>query len=141
MIGKIFFYFFVTDYKGKFFWVFISIQLLMVFLGVFYSLFWSQGLETFSGTSKNILYIFSNMTLTIPFFSKLGYIDGAFWTLQNEVLFYLFYPLVILPAFKFIEKIKIKFKYPIFILVIILFANLTHLFNQNILILVLISIY
>lgn len=47
-----------------------------------------------------------NGTLTLPFGNYVGQIDGVYWSLVTEVSFYLFYPILFVPVFTYINHQK-----------------------------------
>lgn len=50
-----------------------------------------------SPKTQDVLLLFSNITLTTPFVNGVPLLTGTFWSLAPEVLFYLLYPVVVLP--------------------------------------------
>jgi peptidoglycan/LPS O-acetylase OafA/YrhL len=65
---------------------------------VFYQI-WPQWLQS-------LLLLISNATLTLPFGTYLGQLDGVYWSLISEVFFYLLYPVVIVPCFLMVRSQK-----------------------------------
>jgi peptidoglycan/LPS O-acetylase OafA/YrhL len=56
--------------------------------------------------ASNAVNTLVNMTMTIPFGTYVGELDGAYWALIAEVSFYLFYPVLFLPAVQIMKKVK-----------------------------------
>lgn len=48
-----------------------------------------------------------NMTMTIPFGTYVGQLDGVYWSVIAEVSFYLLYPIIILPALHVVRRKKL----------------------------------
>jgi peptidoglycan/LPS O-acetylase OafA/YrhL len=48
----------------------------------------------------NLYYVFSNLTLTTSFGEKPQSLSGVFWSLAPEIIFYLLYPLIVIPLIK-----------------------------------------
>ncbi len=77
----------------------IAVALWYVFLlpmtpaPVFY-LEWSKWLQM-------VATVAVNGTMTLPFGVYIGQLDGVYWSLTIEVLFYLLYPILLLPLFRF----------------------------------------
>lgn len=53
---------------------------------------------------RNLFTALVNATLTLPFGRYVAQLDGVYWTLCLEMLFYLLYPLVIAPSYSYISK-------------------------------------
>lgn len=72
-----------------------------------------------------------NATLTLPFGNYIGQLDGVYWSLITETLFYLFYPLLFVPIFLYINSKKSKILKILLFLSIFPFSFGLHLVGQN----------
>jgi len=63
---------------------------------------------------KNLQWIITgiiNATLTLPFGNYIGQLDGVYWSLITETLFYILYPILFLPILSYInQKKSVKWK-------------------------------
>ncbi len=59
--------------------------------------------------NKNLQWVITgiiNGTLTLPFGNYIGQLDGVYWTLIIETLFYILYPILFVPLFGYINEKK-----------------------------------
>jgi peptidoglycan/LPS O-acetylase OafA/YrhL len=59
--------------------------------------------------NKNLQWIITgivNATLTLPFGSYIGQLDGVYWSLITETFFYILYPVLFVPIFLYINQKK-----------------------------------
>ncbi len=75
---------------------------------------------------ESIIWL-SNATLTIPFGTYIPMLDGVYWSLASEVLFYLFYPVLFAPFFQRIERAQKPLKLLFFISTFLFFSSLETL--------------
>lgn len=57
---------------------------------------------------RQIITAIINATLTLPFGQYIPQLDGVYWTLVAEVLFYILYPLLFIPLIFYIKKVSSK---------------------------------
>ncbi len=103
------------------FFAFFGVQMIA---GLFY-VFWinKQSFAAFSALPillrEGIIYIV-NATLTLPFGQYVPMLDGVYWSLASEILFYILYPILVIPLVKFLLpkplKVKILFLISLFFL-------------------------
>lgn len=74
--------------------------LLKIPSAVFYQL-WDQNLRW-------LITGMVNATLTFPFGNYIGELDGVYWSLSTEVMFYLLYPILFVPIFQYINQNQSK---------------------------------
>jgi peptidoglycan/LPS O-acetylase OafA/YrhL len=53
---------------------------------------------------KDLLILFSNLTLTTPFANGIPLLSSVFWSLAPEILFYLLFPLIVVPLIQVGKK-------------------------------------
>lgn len=89
--------------------------------------------ESFSlwQTSLRELFIFLvNVTLTLPLGDYVPFLDGVYWSLVAEVLFYVLYPVLFAPIASWVSQLK-RFKIKLFLIVLIpLLVGLFLIFNK-----------
>jgi len=68
-----------------------------------------------------------NATLTLPLGDYIPMLDGVYWTLVAEVLFYILYPTLVVPIVKFLRPQPKRFKWLFFIATILFIAGITLL--------------
>lgn len=93
------------------FFIFLTLQFA---IGGFY-LFWIMRqppivLQHFGLVGKNVLVGLVNATLTFPLGNYIPMLDGVYWSLAAEILFYLLYPFIIIPIALFLIPQKRIFK-------------------------------
>jgi peptidoglycan/LPS O-acetylase OafA/YrhL len=121
LIGKILFYFFITSQL-------VAAVGYVFFLGkipstVFYQV-WPEWL-------RQIFIFIGNATITLPFGNYLPQLDGVYWSVITEVLFYLIYPFLFLPLVRLIQAKKSAwFGAAIFGLSLPFFYSLSVLFES-----------
>lgn len=79
-----------------------------------------------------------NATLTLPLGQYVPMLDGVYWTLVAEVLFYILYPTVVVPLAKSFSKKPLKVKI-IFLLCLIPFFGGIHMLSYKIFVISLIQ--
>lgn len=57
-------------------------------------------------TVRTAMNALVNMTMTIPFGTYVGQLDGVYWSVIAEVSFYLLYPIILLPGIQLIRQTK-----------------------------------
>jgi len=57
-------------------------------------------------TVRNAMNALVNITMTIPFGTYVGQLDGVYWSVIAEVSFYLLYPIILLPGLQIIRRTK-----------------------------------
>jgi len=91
--------------KGLFF-LFLGIQTLTILGYIFvlsrvssavFYLVWPKWLQS-------LIFLVVNSTVALPFGNYVPQLDGAYWSIVTEVLFYLFFPILFLPIVGFIVK-------------------------------------
>lgn len=97
--------------------LFFSFLLVQIFAAGLY-IFWINKLSFATFTSLPTIFyqgsiLLINTTLTLPLGQYVPMLDGVYWTLVAEVLFYILYPVVVVPLAKFLAykplRIKILF--------------------------------
>lgn len=81
---------------------------------------------------REAFIFFTNATLTLPLGNYVPMLDGVYWTLVAEVLFYILYPIFIVPILTFTKSKPRIFKYSFFVSVILLIMG-TDLLSHKIL--------
>lgn len=104
-IGKILFFgFIVLQFVVAFYYVY---YLLNIPSAVFYQI-WQP-------VTQKIITFIVNVTLTLPFGQYIAQLDGVYWALVLELLFYILYPVVIAPVFFMINKTSGRKKHLLYI--------------------------
>lgn len=132
---------FIKNYHKRVFWIFIIMQIAISGLGILYSLTINQLFLDSHHNFRLFVSVISNLTLTVPFFARMEYIDGAYWTLQSEIIFYFVYPILIIPFFRWVKNIKTFWQILLLVTVTFTTSVALHLLNQHILNLSLISVH
>ena len=93
-IGKVLFFFFLGFQTLTILgYIFV---LPRVSSAVFY-LVWPKWLQS-------LIFLVVNSTVSLPFGNYVPQLDGAYWSIATEVLFYIFFPILFLPVIGFIVK-------------------------------------
>ncbi len=79
-----------------------------------------------------------NATLTIPLGQYVPMIDGVYWTLVAEILFYILYPIIVVPLVTFLAHKSLKMKLLFLLCLIPLFGGF-HMLSYKIFVLSLIQ--
>ena len=94
-----------------YFWIFFQIVVAMWYM--FYLLKIPSPIF-YQTWDKNLQWIITgiiNATLTLPFGNYIGQLDGVYWSLITETLFYILYPILFLPILSYINQKKaVKWK-------------------------------
>ncbi len=112
--------------------LFISFLILQGIIGLFYLLWvmrhppivFNQLMP--ASIREGTIYLV-NATLTLPFGDYIPMLDGVYWTLVAEVLFYILYPVLVVPIIEFIRPQSKRIKGLFFITIILLIAGVTLL--------------
>lgn len=126
--------FFNNRYKSLLFFLFLFLQ---IGVGLFYT-FWvsKQPAIVFNQQIPALLrettIWLTNATLMLPFGNYIPMIDGVYWSLAAEILFYIFYPIVCVPLVDFFTPFSKKVKLLGLFCVLCFFAGLDSL-SHNIL--------
>lgn len=121
------------------FFLFLAVQ---IFAASLY-LFWINKL-TFADFSSlptivhNGSIFLVNATLTLPLGQYIPMLDGVYWTLVAEVLFYILYPILVVPLAKFLAHKSFKTKI-VFLLSLIPLLGGIHILSYKIFVLSLIQ--
>lgn len=111
------------------FFGFISLQVIMVFwyaLGIMRRppIFFNQQIPVILREGTITLV---NATLTLPFGNYISMLDGVYWSLVSEVLFYIIYPIVCVPFIKVLARFSRTVKVLFFFSLIPFFSALTQI--------------
>ncbi len=125
--------------------MFFSFLILQIFMGLFYAFYIMRQPPIFF--FYNFPYIFRettialvNATLTLPLGNYVPMLDGVYWSLVAEVLFYVLYPIICVPLINFLKLRKRWEKITFLILLIPLFCSLT-LLTSKLFVLSMIQVY
>jgi len=116
-------------------YIFLGFIFLQIFIGAFY-LFWvmrhpavlfAQQLPTFirEGTIGLV-----NATLTLPLGDYIPMLEGVYWSLVSEVLFYILYPFICVPIINFFIPRKRWIKIAVILFLIPFFAGMDILSHR-----------
>lgn len=95
-----------SQHGQSFIYLFLTLQLLVAFLYVFFlqkipsQVFYMD----WHPTLQTIIGFFINATLTLPLGNFIGQFDGIYWALCAELLFYIAYPIFVVPLMHRIQN-------------------------------------
>lgn len=94
------------------FWTFVGVQVTAIALNVLWisrmpPLYFNQLLSPFWREASIGLI---NATLTLPFGTYIPQLDGVYWSLISEVLFYILYPLLFVPIIMALKQKSLGFQ-------------------------------
>lgn len=72
-----------------------------------------------------------NATLTLPFGNYIGQLDGVYWSLITETLFYLLYPILFVPIFQYINRKRSKIWKILLLITVFPFCFGLHAMSQR----------
>ncbi|MEK9178868.1 MAG: acyltransferase family protein, partial [Patescibacteria group bacterium] len=112
--------------------IFYSFVTLQISIGLLYAfwimrnppIYFNQLLPT---SARESIIALVNTTLTLPFGKYIPQLDGVYWSLIAEVLFYILYPVLFVPIVKISQGKSIIFKSLLVLSVIPLLLGLTDL--------------
>lgn len=96
--------------------LFILFLLIQIFAGAFYA-FWIMRHspivfnQQFSPLAREGIIGLINSTLTLPLGNYIPMLDGVYWSLAAEILFYVLYPILCVPVINFLIPQKKYIKY------------------------------
>lgn len=118
--------------------LFISFLILQVVVGLFY-LLWVMRHPPVVFTQllpapirEGTIYLV-NATLTLPLGNYIPMLDGVYWTLVAEVLFYILYPILAVPIIEFFRPQTQRIKWLFFAATVLFIAGIT-LLSQKVLV-------
>ncbi len=125
--------------------MFISFLILQIFVGGFYLFYIMRSpsfifFNTFPFAFREGIIGLVNATLTLPLGDYVPMLDGVYWSLVAEVLFYILYPIICVPIIKFLSPQKRIYKILFIITLIPFFFGLT-LMSYRLVVLSMIQIY
>ncbi len=77
---------------------------------------------------KEIIIFISNVTLTVPFSENIIGLSGVFWSLTPEVLFYILFPVLIIPVITVTKRLPLFWQLLVIFSVTKLLFDLEHVF-------------
>lgn len=148
LLGSIFFIAFLTHLLWVYLikprnitfkrFLFISFLVLQGLIGLFY-LLWVMRHPPIVFTQllpapirEGTIYLV-NATLTLPLGNYIPMLDGVYWTLVAEVLFYILYPILAVPIIEFLRPQTKKIKWLFFVAIVLFIAGVT-LLSQKVLV-------
>lgn len=111
------------------FYVFVGVQVMTGLLYVFYIMkhppvyFY----QIMSPVVRESIITLVNATLTLPFGNYVPMLDGVYWSLPDEVFFYILYPILCIPLVKVLSIQKKAFKILFIILLMPFFAGMNQI--------------
>lgn len=108
-----------------FFGLFVVFQFVLIFLGVFAdSGFLAARLANLDQGAKSFLEMLSNLSMTMYWNKRLVMLDGVYWSLVPEMIFYTLYPVVAVPVIALINKRDWKFSLVLAVCIILVLFGL-----------------
>jgi len=81
--------------------------------------------------ARSIAVFFVNATMTLPFGNYIGQLDGVYWALCAELLFYLLYPIILIRIVGFVNREFSAAGKALFFLCLLPFSYALNLIGKN----------